>query len=368
MATKNRTQLTTASNNTFQDAPDGNITPTTHRAFNVDCIDSFANLDDDNTYSGTNTFNGAVIMNSRFDTAADSVAAAGVMDIGTAVSGNYLNITGTASITDFGNSATIGNWRWLKFDGVCTITHSSAIQCPNSQNIETLAGDRCLVICVASGEWMIHTYQRADGSSLVGVVYPYTYSGAAPTFADDDVHGFQKGFRWIQNDGSGNMFEYICTYNATNNAVWLKKAGTFGIAGDGKDLEIDSISINFAGSALPPPNYDMRYSIESSLLLIEGWIEADMVLLNGANPNGDFGILTYPNSGLINIQTGSIPASGFGVGWWNGAGLPHPSRVWVDGTANTDTFYVKIATTNPHFGNTPGTIRLNFTATIPFAL
>lgn len=61
MAQKTRSQLTTQSNGTFQDAPPANITPTNHRQYNDDLVDSAAMVADGNTFSAGNTFEQTVI-------------------------------------------------------------------------------------------------------------------------------------------------------------------------------------------------------------------------------------------------------------------------------------------------------------------
>jgi hypothetical protein len=56
MSAKTRTQLKNQSDGTFQNAPPANITPTNHRTFNNDFIDSAANLLTENTFTEDNTF------------------------------------------------------------------------------------------------------------------------------------------------------------------------------------------------------------------------------------------------------------------------------------------------------------------------
>lgn len=56
MSAKTRTQLKNQSDSTFQNAPPANITPTNHRTFNNDFIDSAANLLTENTFTDDNVF------------------------------------------------------------------------------------------------------------------------------------------------------------------------------------------------------------------------------------------------------------------------------------------------------------------------
>lgn len=68
---------------------------------------------------------------------AASLAAAATVNIG-AQNSTAITVTGTGTITSFGTS--YNGPRYVKFEGVCTLTHSSSLVLPYGQNITTVAG------------------------------------------------------------------------------------------------------------------------------------------------------------------------------------------------------------------------------------
>ena len=98
---------------------------------------------------------------------AADIASGSTTDIG-AVEGNYVNITGTTTITALG-TVQAGTQRWVQFDGILTLTHNgTSLILPTSANITTAAGDTALFISLGSGNWICAAYLRADGSALAG--------------------------------------------------------------------------------------------------------------------------------------------------------------------------------------------------------
>lgn len=93
-----------------------------------------------------------------------SIASATTTDLSTVVS-NGASITGTTTITSFGTGANL--LRIIKFVGILTLTHNatSLILPNNGSNITTAAGDRCIAMSDASGNWTVISYQRADGAA-----------------------------------------------------------------------------------------------------------------------------------------------------------------------------------------------------------
>lgn len=97
------------------------------------------------------------------------IASATTTTLGTQNS-NFLRVTGTTTITSFGT--TYNGPRFLRFEGALTLTHSSTLILPTGANITTAAGDLAIAIPKATlgtpDGWYVF-YQRADGSSLLGV-------------------------------------------------------------------------------------------------------------------------------------------------------------------------------------------------------
>jgi len=93
-----------------------------------------------------------------------NLASAATTDIG-AQNTVLLNITGTTTITSFGTN--YNGPRYLRFDGVLTLTHNATtLILPGGANITTAAGDSAIVVpngTPANG-WRVVGYQRNSGS------------------------------------------------------------------------------------------------------------------------------------------------------------------------------------------------------------
>lgn len=94
------------------------------------------------------------------------VASATTTDIG-AATGNYIDVTGTTTITGLG-TVQAGTRRTVKFTGALILTHNAtSLILPTAANITTVANDRATFVSLGSGNWICTHYQRADGSALV---------------------------------------------------------------------------------------------------------------------------------------------------------------------------------------------------------
>lgn len=91
------------------------------------------------------------------------IAASATVDLSTAT-GNFITITGTATITALGTVAA-GARRTLHFSDVCTITHNAtSLILPGGVDIVTAADDIITFMSLGSGNWRCMTYQRAYNS------------------------------------------------------------------------------------------------------------------------------------------------------------------------------------------------------------
>jgi hypothetical protein len=114
-----------------------------------------------NTWSGTQTLNGAAINEAK---GAD-IASATTTDIG-AATGNYIDVTGTTTITGLG-TVQAGTRRIVRFTGALILTHNAtSLILPTAANITTVANDRAEFASLGSGNWICVNYQRADGTAL----------------------------------------------------------------------------------------------------------------------------------------------------------------------------------------------------------
>ncbi len=114
-------------------------------------------------------------------TAEATVASATTTDLG-AVTSHNVSVTGTTTITSFG-TATAGITRWGRFTGALTLTHNAtSLILPSAANITTAANDRFCAYSLGSGNWLVYSYTRADGSALTGAgVGTVTHTGGAMT-------------------------------------------------------------------------------------------------------------------------------------------------------------------------------------------
>lgn len=93
------------------------------------------------------------------------IASATTTDIG-AAAGNYVEVTGTTTITGLGTVAA-GTRRVVRFTGALTLTHNAtSLILPTNANITTAAGDVAVFISLGSGNWLCTQYQRDTGAVL----------------------------------------------------------------------------------------------------------------------------------------------------------------------------------------------------------
>tara|TARA_R110000796_G_scaffold88030_1_gene189506 strand:+ start:478 stop:1395 length:918 start_codon:yes stop_codon:yes gene_type:complete len=106
------------------------------------------------------------------DVAEASVASAATTDIGAVASDNVL-ITGTAAITSFGTSAA-GVTRKGRFAGSPTLTYdAAALILPSAANILATANSTFEALSLGGGNWIVTSYQRADGASITSTGFGY---------------------------------------------------------------------------------------------------------------------------------------------------------------------------------------------------
>jgi len=95
-----------------------------------------------------------------------TVQAGNPCPIGAAL-GNFINITGTTTITAF-DTVQAGTRREVVFAGVLTLTHNATtIILPTALPITTAAGDTATFISLGSGNWRCVKYQLYSGLALV---------------------------------------------------------------------------------------------------------------------------------------------------------------------------------------------------------
>lgn len=114
------------------------------------------------TMTGTLAMSGAAINEAK----GSDIASATTTDIG-AATGNYVNVTGTTTITGLG-TVQAGTERTVTFTGALTLTHNgTSLILPGAANITTAAGDTAIFRSLGSGNWKCVNYERASGAALV---------------------------------------------------------------------------------------------------------------------------------------------------------------------------------------------------------
>lgn len=119
-----------------------------------------------------------------------NIASASTTDIGASVDGDFVDVTGTTTITGLGTVAA-GVVRTVRFTGSLTLTYNAtSLILPGAANIQTAANDIAVFRSLGSGDWICEQYSRAvyatqftvSGPLLVGTTTPptpvadYTYS------------------------------------------------------------------------------------------------------------------------------------------------------------------------------------------------
>jgi hypothetical protein len=111
--------------------------------------------------SGTQTNSGAIN-----EAKGSDIASAATTDIG-ASAGNFVEVTGTTTITALG-TVQAGTRRIVRFTGILTLTHNAtSLSLPTSANITTAAGDTAEFVSNGSGNWVCVDYTRKSGASLI---------------------------------------------------------------------------------------------------------------------------------------------------------------------------------------------------------
>src|SRR5690348_3327608 len=108
----------------------------------------------------------AALIRQPYALAASSIAAGSTVDV-SAAEGESVLITGTGTITSLGTGFD-GCLRELRFDDVCTLTHSDNLKLPGATDLTTADGDVYTFRCVDSGAWIYVSGATGGGASASG--------------------------------------------------------------------------------------------------------------------------------------------------------------------------------------------------------
>jgi hypothetical protein len=157
MANLNRANLITESATLFPDNNTQEISPADLRSWLADGTASFVTQKDKST-----------LENAIFEAKGTTLASAATVDLNTAT-GNYLQISGTATINSFG-TCPAGARFILMFQGIATLTYNAtSLIIPGLANKTTAAGDCCMIVSEGSGNWRIVGYFAISGGGGGGI-------------------------------------------------------------------------------------------------------------------------------------------------------------------------------------------------------
>ncbi len=166
------------------------------------------------------------------------IASATTTDIGGAI-GNYVNVTGTVTITGLG-TVQAGTRRIVNFTGILTLTYNAtSLILPTTANITTAVGDTAQFISLGSGNWVCVSYQRASGTALA--------TGASTFQRSTAVTGTQ--------DGSNKVFTIANAVSTLSEQVFLN--GQLLNSGSSNDYVISSTTVTFQAGFTAPASTDV---------------------------------------------------------------------------------------------------------------
>lgn len=152
-----------------------------------------------------------------------TLASASTTDLGTA-STNIVTITGTNTITSFGNSAGVGNpLYFLRFTTALVLTHSSSLLLPSEQNITTQNGDTLVAQFLGSSNWKCINYQMQTGQSIGGQVQASHHLLSVSVSSNTDISVVQSGLMLADAAGNGNS--YFAHSATVTNSTAVSGAG-----------------------------------------------------------------------------------------------------------------------------------------------
>ena len=179
------------------------------------------------------------------------IASATTTDIG-AATGEYVEVTGSITITGFGTAAA-GTKRIVRFMGALTLTHNAtSLILKTGANIVTVADDVGEFISLGSGNWFCKEYSRKDGTPLTVAAASTTVSGiieiatnaealtgtdTARALTADDLKYVLTNLNYTINEGEGAAIASAATTNiwsVDGNTVHITNTNTitsFGTAG-----------------------------------------------------------------------------------------------------------------------------------------
>jgi hypothetical protein len=244
--------LTNFPNNTSQ-----LISPADLRDWLENGIDSFVTQKDSSR-----------LENVIYENEGSALAASATVNLASAT-GNFLHITGAATISSFG-TCPAGARFVLVFDGICTLTYNAtSLIIPGSSNKTTAANDCCMIVSEGSGNWRIVGYFPISGGgggggtvTAVTATAPLASTGGtAPDISIPQANGSTDGFLdsgdWTTFNGKQDALSAgtgisIVSNTVTNTApdqtVSLTPGTGIGVTGSYPSFTISNTSPSSGGT------------------------------------------------------------------------------------------------------------------------
>jgi len=169
----------------------------------------------------------AAFIRQMYSLASSSISAASTVNVAPA-DGESVLITGTGTINSLG-AGYVGCKRELRFEDVCTLTHSSDLQLPGAANITTEAGDAFTFRCVDSGVWL-YVGGKTLGGGGGGSITPIPVTGNITldaTFLDQIAEKTVTGNLTVTLPPSlGTAGRIITLSNAAASGNWTISRGS----------------------------------------------------------------------------------------------------------------------------------------------
>jgi hypothetical protein len=237
-----------------------------------------------------------------------TLASAATTDIG-AQNTVLLNITGTTTITSFGTN--YNGPRYVRFDGVLTLTHNATtLILPGGANITTAAGDSAIVVpngTPANG-WRVLGYQKADGD--LNVINNLNVTGNATSNA------------WIGRSNITAPTADCAVYRPADNTLAISTANIERVRVDASGAEIignirSNTWIGRSNTAAPTADCAIYRPADNTLGLCTANTERMRIASNGAQssviPGGSTLLPQFSCRAWVNFSgtgTVTIRASG----------------------------------------------------------
>lgn len=326
MANQNRSQLQATSQSNFPDNTSQLISPADLRQWITNGIDSFVTQKDKST-----------LENAIYEAEGSALAAASTVDLSSAT-GNFLHITGAATISSFG-TVVAGARFVLVFDGVCTLTYNAtSLILPGTANIITAANDCCMIVSEGSGNWRVVGYFPIAGGSGGGTVTAVTATaplsstgGSTPDISIPQANGTTDGFLdsadWTTFNGKQDVLSAgtgisIVSNTVTNTApdqVVALTAGTgistsgtypnFTIANTAPDQTVALTAGTGIGVTGTYPNFTISNTSPGTM---PGGTDTQIQYNNGGTAFGGVSDLTWDD--INNVLTINTPRFGQSTG------------------------------------------------------